>query len=47
MAVPPKHWNFICDFLRIPLKKWIEAAQEDVPENVVIYHRLVKSLSRR
>lgn len=47
VAVPPKHWGLICDLLRIPLKKWIEAAQEDVPENVIIYNRLVRSLSRR
>lgn len=47
VAVPPHHWGLICEFLRIPMNEWIDAAQADAPGDVVRYHRLVRSLSRR
>lgn len=42
-AVPPRHWKKICQFLSIPWKVWIEAAQADCPEAVTKYHDLKNS----
>lgn len=46
-AIPPHHWGAICSFLKIPWKTWLKVAQEDVPEDVDRYRKLVRSLSGR
>lgn len=45
VAVPPKHWGSICQFLQIPMGNWIRAAEKDVPRDVQIYKRLVRSVT--